>query len=214
MTSKEKRWTQLLDWVNSNTGFSGKDVLDVIRAIDDSFKGDCSDYDVTKICLTCVHRVTVGHEPYCDDPNSGWGYHGKTLRCERWKGKEPPCVCSTRIKDCKTCKYLEFTKNTGAPYCTNLGSGWDYGTLSCYLWKERDKSCSTCSFYRKDDMWCTNYNSELRGIDGCSEWRSVNKDSIDLLELNRKVENIGLWNREFQKMIFALVERVRRLEEK
>ena len=214
MTPKEKKWTQLIAWVNNNTCFSGKDVLEVIRALEDSSKCEpsdrecsscqfhiedgicgitkkpiwgrcglwqtnsksckCIDYDVTKICLTCLHRVTVGHEPYCDDPNSGWGYHGKILRCERWQSK-------SRV--CKTCKYLEFTKNTGAPYCTNLGSGWEYSNISCHLWKEKDKSCSTCKFYRKDGSWCSNFNLELRWCDSCPEWKPTNKEPTDVTDL-------------------------------
>ena len=173
MTPKEKKWTELMAWVNNNTCFTGKDVLEVIRALDDSRESECecvcptcqlydngtcimtkapistasvtsctswkkkescmcSDYDETKTCLTCVHRVTVGHEPYCDDPDSGWHYHGKVLRCERWQGKDKKPLCK----------------------------------------------CSTCKFFKKAD-WCDKYNSELRGCDGCSEWKPTDKEPTD-----------------------------------
>ena len=202
MTPKEKKWTQLIAWVNNNTCFSGKDVLEVIRALEDSSKCEpsdrecsscqfhiedgicgitkkpiwgrcglwqtnsksckCIDYDVTKICLTCLHRVTVGHEPYCDDPNSGWGYHGKILRCERWQEKD----------------------------------------------QDSNHLCVTCRFLRKPDRWC-NYHClwVYSGVDAgcsCSTWQSISNESIDaasslksllikqVTELQAKVQDLSL----------------------
>ena len=76
-----------------------------------------------------MHRVTVGHEPYCDDPNSGWGYHGKVLRCERWQEKDKKSPC-----ECFTCK---FYRKDGS-WCSNFNLELRWCD-SCPEWKPTNK---------------------------------------------------------------------------
>ena len=81
MTPKEKKWTQLIAWVNNNTCFSGKDVLEVIRALEDSSKCEPSDRE----CSSCQFHIEDG---ICGiTKNTIWG------RCGLWQTNSKSCKC-------------------------------------------------------------------------------------------------------------------------